>query len=99
MPACAAIRLVVISSNGTRPSSHEAASRISSTVWLLRACSGVLRLAETVMANANAIRIRVLSFCIIEVYARSRVADVDRRQLRSPAEAEGPEALPAGAHA
>src|ERR1035441_4483525 len=32
-------------------------------------------------------------------YASSRVADVDRRKLRPPAEAEGPRTLPAGAHA
>src|ERR1035441_520069 len=106
MPACAAIRLVVISSNGTRPSSHEAASRISPTVWLLRACSGVLRLAETVMVTRKTLRAKrecdshsrplILYY---RGYARSRVADVDRRQLRSPAEAEGPEALPAGPYA
>src|ERR1039457_3532257 len=106
MPACAAVRLVVISSNGTRPSSHEAASRISPTVWLLRACSGVLRLAETVMVTRKTLRAKrecdshsrplILYY---RGYARSRVADVDRRQLRSPAEAEGPEALSAGAHA
>src|ERR1019366_9578830 len=101
MPACAAIRLVVISSNGTRPSSDEAASRISSTVWLLRACKGVLRLAETVMAWVihecdSHSRPLILYY---RGYARSRVADVDRRQLCPPAEAEGPQALSAGAHA
>src|ERR1035438_4304471 len=101
MPACCATRLVVISSKGICPSSAAAASRISSTVLLLRACNGVRRLAGTVMmADKRECDSHSCTFLLYyRRYARTRVADVDRRHVRPQTKTKRPQAVPAGADA
>src|ERR1019366_10643565 len=92
------MRLVVICSNVDFSSSAEAARRIACTVSLLRACNGRRRLEGVFKLSFKETRIRV-RFRIHYINADTHFANVDRRQLRGPPEAEGPQILSADADA